>query len=70
MSIKVGHDGMARIETKRETVKTTETCSFCGQNNKGRLYRYYTTSDDSLWSRKNYLKGKFCSIGCCNSYHC
>jgi hypothetical protein len=62
----VSRDPYARSEVHRITVKTKETCRWCGNNCKDRLFSYYVESDGG---RQHELKGLFCSIGCLRAYH-
>jgi hypothetical protein len=50
----------------RETVTTKKTCQWCGQNSKGKLYRYGTLSP---MLRQDWDTHLFCSVGCFRTYH-
>lgn len=65
--IKTGRNPFARESiTKRQV---DGDCDFCGgKNGRGKVY-IYTVSPDSVGNRDSDIRGKFCGIGCCNSYH-
>ena len=50
----------------RETIHTKKTCVWCGQNHKGKLYRYGTLSPMLVQSWQDKL---FCSVSCMRTYH-
>lgn len=65
----ISRNPFAREELHRESVKTTESCNWCGNRRKsGKLFRYYI-NPDSLYNRRNTIKGLFCCIGCMRAYH-
>jgi hypothetical protein len=67
-TVTIGRDSFARHDIIRETVRTSKTCDWCGNNERGRLFRY-GTSPDSIQNRDSWSSGLFCSIGCYRSYH-
>lgn len=78
MSRLISRDPYARTELHRERqyfFSSGHSCDNCGSsalfisNQKGYfLYRYYQ-EEDRIHSRKDYIKGHFCSIACMRSYH-
>lgn len=72
MSRLVSRDPFAREELHSKRVYVSgETCAFCGQTSetfrgKRFLMSYYMESDGG---RKNYIRGRFCSISCMRAYH-
>ena len=64
--MKVNRDPFAREETHREPVEGS--CDFCGSSNRyGKVWEYRVESDGG---RVQPIRGKFCSKGCMESYHC
>jgi len=68
MPVSIGRNPFARHDLVREIVRTQKGCSWCGQNFRGRLFAY-GHHPDGIYTRPAYLKGEFCSIDCCRSYH-
>ncbi len=73
--IKLGRDPFARTTTIRKTFFCTglHDCDWCGNLNttpKDRpfLYRYFI-EHDGIRTIPLQIKGAFCSIQCCRSYH-
>lgn len=65
----ISRDPFARSELRRNLVRTDlDTCSWCGMNGRGRLYRY-STHVDSISGRRYDHRGLFCSKSCHDSYH-
>ena len=70
----ISHDGMARTELHRETVRVDERdgCYSCsclnGKPGKRRLYRYGTQAE-GINTRVNWHKGLFCGKPCHDAYH-
>ena len=63
----ISRDPFAREETRRTIVRTVlDTCAWCGQSYRGRLYRYSTHTDGG---RRYDHRGLFCSKSCHDSYH-
>jgi hypothetical protein len=62
----ISRNPFVRTETHRETVRTSRTCDWCGQNRCGRLYVYSTKHDGG---RTEEHKGEFCCKSCHDSYH-
>ncbi len=59
----LSHDAFARTTEYQETVKTSETCTWCGSKRPdGRLYRYGTQADGI--QRPIYWSRLFCSQSC------
>lgn len=65
----ISHDGFARHEVVRQKCTTDAGCSWCGNNYQGHLFQYGHVRDDDPRQRAGYLRGLFCSIECCRSYH-
>lgn len=70
----ISRDPFARSELHRESIYDgNKECNWCGSSGvytmKGkRLFRYYVEQDRIL-TRKDYLTGQFCCIGCMRAYH-
>ena len=65
----ISRDPFARQDTVRQSVTTTQSCSWCGQTRNGGKLFEYGTQPDSISGRINWHRGLFCSKGCHNSYH-
>ncbi len=64
---RLSRDPFARATEYRETVKTTETCTWCGRKRPNdRLYRYGTRADGL--QRPIYWSRLFCSQSCHKSF--
>lgn len=66
MAIVTGRNPFAREDVRKKKVHTTDGCDWCGSDYKGYLWQYYVVPDAG---RQNEIKGRFCGIECCNSYH-
>lgn len=59
----LSRDPFARVDTVRRVERTNDPCPWCGQNTRGRLFRYGTWADgvgtSPLWDER-----AFCSVGC------
>lgn len=66
--VMISRDPFARQELHRETVATTEGCSWCGNKPRSgkKLFRYLTETDSG---RKSPHKGLFCGKDCHDAYH-
>lgn len=62
----IRRDPFARTELHRSTIKTSAKCDWCGHNQHGRLFQYWTETDGGTRSAH---KGLFCNLTCHNSYH-
>ncbi len=67
-TVQISHDAFAREALTREVVRTQATCSWCGNNHHGRLFRYYV-EPDRVQSQQNAIKGLFCSVNCMRTYN-
>lgn len=64
----ISHDSYARESITREVVHTTTACTFCGGNNKSRLFRYGVIKDSNPYRHSLDTK-LFCSLLCRLSYY-
>ena len=65
----LSRDSFARTTLMKESIKTNETCSWCGSKRKdGKLYRYFI-EEDRINVRPQMAKGMFCCKSCFNSYN-
>ncbi len=63
----VNRDPFARVSLVRETVKTADSCDWCGSTRKsGKLFAYGTDTDGGRLFKH---PGKFCSKSCHDAYH-
>lgn len=65
----VNRNPFARQETHKRSVKTKESCAFCGcKKQNSRLYQY-SVEHDGIRNQTTTIDGLFCSIGCMRAYH-
>lgn len=62
----VRHDAFARESLVRSFQPEAGECDWCGR--KGSTYRFGIQRDDRLDGRVNWIRGRFCSKSCMESY--
>lgn len=70
MRIETGHNPFAReTVTKRQEEGCCDNCG--GHNRKGKVFVYMVERDgiSAAYTRPQDIRGKFCCIGCLNSYY-
>jgi hypothetical protein len=60
----IGHDSFARFDVIRK--RTAGVCRECGWT--ARVYQFGTHSDQ-YGATRQWFKGEYCSLSCCNSYN-
>jgi hypothetical protein len=80
MRVQISHDAFSRESLERETLRTHDGCSWCGENRHGRLFVYYLVPDDAPGkahiigansTKYSTVEGKipaFCCIQCMRSF--
>lgn len=72
MRVETGRNPFGRFTVRKRKVHTSTGCTWCGStrqtaNGKYYLWQYYVDADSPRESGN--IKGLFCALDCCNSYH-
>jgi hypothetical protein len=66
--VSINREPFARQEMVRQVEHTKQECAWCGQNHKGRLFRYGIL-DDGISTKPCWEKDLFCNKSCRDSYN-